>query len=353
MSQGPAQLQARFGPLDLPHVALATLPTPVERLEGISGELGVDAWIKRDDQSGPLYGGNKVRKLEFLLGDAKRRGRTSVITLGAYGSHHGLATAIYGRHTGLEVRLGLHPQPLTEHVLDQVLRHHAAGAKLFRLPSIPWTSLGLTILSAHCKPGELITLGGSSPLGSLGYVEAGLELAAQVEAGDLPAPDVVVVAAGTCGTAAGMALGFELAGLQTRVVAVRVVPATLTNHVRLRGLRAGALKLLRRAGMAATPAIEVPIELDPHELGEGYGVPTPAAEAAVARFAEEGLKLETTYTGKTAAGFLRRACAEGAGKTVLYWHTYNGVDLTELTGRADPSTLPAPFQEVLREGGRL
>ena len=118
---GPAHLQARFGPLNLPYVSLGCFPTPVERSEALSRELGCDLWVKRDDRSGALYGGNKVRKLELLLADAKRRGCARVATLCAYGSHHALATATYGAHLGLEVELFLYPQPLTPHVLDDLL----------------------------------------------------------------------------------------------------------------------------------------------------------------------------------------------------------------------------------------
>jgi D-cysteine desulfhydrase len=319
-------------------------------MEALGAELGVDLWIKRDDQSGVLYGGNKVRKLELLLGDALARGRDRVLTFGAYGSHHCLATATYARSLGLDVRLALTPQPLTEHVLDDLILSHATGASLTRVPRL--LSFADPVWRRQSLPGEVIPLGGSSVLGTVGYVEAALELAEQIAAGELPKPDRIFVAAGTCGTVAGLALGLELAGLDCTVVAVRVVPSATTNLFRIRRLREGAACLLHAAGVStATPRATVRVELDPKELGPGYGVETPAARAAMQRFRAHGIELETTYTGKTAAALLRRAGARG--DRVLYWNTFSSVDLSARLAAAEPGNLPASFHPVLRAGGRL
>ncbi len=100
----------------LPHVPLATTPTPVERSRALSEALGSDVWVKRDDLTGTRYGGNKVRKLEYLLADAMDRRADTIVTTGAAGSHHVLATSIYGRQLGLDVHGLLVPQPKTPHV---------------------------------------------------------------------------------------------------------------------------------------------------------------------------------------------------------------------------------------------
>ncbi len=354
--RGPPRLRARFGDLDLPHVALGALPTPVEPLEALSRELGAECWIKRDDRSGARYGGNKVRKLELLLGRALARGRRALVTIGAYGSHHALATAIYGRAVGLDVWLALYPQPVTAHVLDDLLLDHAVGSRLVWTPHPGVAALAAEGLARWLPGCEVVPPGGSSALGTLGYVEGALELAEQVRAGLLPAPDVVVVAAGTCGTVAGIALGLELAGLRAQVVGVRVVPALVTNALVVRRLLHTARRTLRAAG-ARWPRpgrMAAQVELDPHELGGGYGVETPAARAACARFAGLGIELETTYTGKAAAAFLRRAADPALrGRRVLFWHTYSSADLAGLLSRADPAALPRRFHRALREGGRL
>ena len=211
---GSPRLRARYGDLRVPHLRLGTWPAPVQRLETLSEELGTEVWLKSEGRAGRLYGGNKVRKLEYLLADAVARGSQRVVTIGAYGSHHALATATYGRALGLEVDLVLYPQPVTAHVVDDLLASSATGATL--LPSrnavFAWLRAGWRALT---QPRTVsIPAGGSSPLGALGWVEAGLELAAQVEAGELPAPEWVFVPAGTCGTVSGLALGLELAGLE-------------------------------------------------------------------------------------------------------------------------------------------
>lgn len=353
MTNRPPQLAARFGALDLPYVRLGQGPTPVGRLEALSRELGCDVWVKRDDRSGELYGGNKVRKLEFLLGEAVARKRTRVMTLGAYGTHHGLATAIYARHLGLDCRLALHPQPITAHVLDQIVLHHRVGARLTHMPRPMFMPLTMMLMSVYARSGELVPIGGSSALGALGFVEAGLELGAQVAAGELPAPTRIVVAAGTCGTVAGLALGLELAGLTSEVVAVRVVPAFITNDRLIQHLRDGAWKLLQSAGVPADArSSQVTVTLDPHELGPGYGELTPATTAAVARFADHGVALETTYTGKAAAGLLR-AASSWKQETVLFWNTYSSVDAGAHLPEFDPASVQEPWRTVLRDGGRL
>ncbi len=344
---GPPRLRARFGPLALPWVPLAQVPTPVEPLAARSRALGAELWVKRDDRSGARYGGNKVRKLELLLADALARGRRTVATIGAWGSHHALATAIYGAHVGLGVELALYPQPITPHVQEDLLLDLAFGAGLLAIPSPVLGPLAALALARRADRGAVIPPGGSSALGALGYVEAGLELADQVAQGALPAPDAVVVAAGTCGTVAGLALGLELAGLRPLVVAVRVVPAAIANRWLIDRLRHGARRRLRDAGAALPPRRPLPVVLDPHELGPGYGHDTPAARAAVAAFAEDGLALETTYTGKAAAAALRWAQGPLRGKRVLFWHTCSSVDLSARLAAVDPGALPAGLRRVV------
>src|SRR5262245_66392236 len=118
-------------PGSLPRVPLTTLPTPVEPLERLARASGIaPLWIKRDDASGTLYGGNKPRKLELLLGAACARGRERVLTFGAIGTHHGLATAVCGRTAGLDTTLVLVPQPVTPQVRRSLLLLHASGAEM-------------------------------------------------------------------------------------------------------------------------------------------------------------------------------------------------------------------------------
>src|SRR5262249_21837586 len=152
------------------------------------------------------------------------RKRKRIVTIGALGSHHALATTIYSRRAGLDATLILYPQPLTPHVIENLLLDHSYGAVLKRATH-PTTAPAVALAQVALDPRgtAFVPPGGSSALGTIGHIEAGLELAEQVRAGEFPEPSILVVAFGTGGTAAGLAFGLALGGLRTRVVAVRVV----------------------------------------------------------------------------------------------------------------------------------
>ena len=294
----------------LPHVELCELPTPVRPLDKLVDGL----WMKDDSRSAPLWGGNKPRKLEWIFGDALRRGRRTVLTFGALGTNHGLATALYARRLGLGCVLALVDQPVDEHVERQVARIRASGAHVYVTHGKARTAAALPWMMVRHGRAYLIPPGGSSPVGSRGFVEAALELADQVGRGELPEPRTVWCALGSGGSAAGLAAGLRMAGLKTEVRAVHV------NHT-LKLTEATLAKLARRAVPDADGING--IEVVHGYLGEGYGHPTSEAARAIelARDAE-GLELDPVYTGKTMAAVLDRAAAEAPA---LYWHTYNGV----------------------------
>jgi 1-aminocyclopropane-1-carboxylate deaminase/D-cysteine desulfhydrase-like pyridoxal-dependent ACC family enzyme len=330
----------------VPWMSLGRFPTRVERIEGLVSPK-VELWVKRDDESGTRYGGNKVRKLEFLLGEARAKGVLRLATLGAVGSHHVLATAIYGHAAGFAVDAVVFPQPVTPHVRDQIVADVASGATLWpvrTLLGVPWKVHRLKRDAAA----YWIAPGGSSPVGTLGYVSAGLELLEQTEAGLLPRPDVIFVALGSCGTAAGLLVGLggapSLAGFQGELVGVRVVDRIVCNESATRRLAARTAALLSARGEDWFNQSRAPTFCVEHEwFGGAYGRPTFAGENAVARAAAVGLRLEPTYTGKTMAALLA-AADSGAldGKRVLFVHTYNSVDLSALVdGAGGPARLPA------------
>jgi 1-aminocyclopropane-1-carboxylate deaminase/D-cysteine desulfhydrase-like pyridoxal-dependent ACC family enzyme len=306
----------------VPRVSLGAFPTPVERLPvpGVAQEV----WVKRDDLSGEAYGGNKVRKLEFILADARERGAGRLITAGALGSHHALATTVYGRQLGFPVTLVLSPQSPTEHVRQVLLTDHALGADLRlvrRMELIPWGLFRERVRHRRARP-YMVPPGGSSPLGALGYVHAALELLGQVEGRQLPVPRVVHVACGTMGTAAGLALGFAMEDARIRVSAVRVVGSIVTNEGVLRRLLKATVNLMARRGMAPPrpeAALEL-IDLRHDQFGDGYGKATEAGGAASERLAGAPFDLDPTYTAKAAAGLLAALDAGEEGPH-LYWHT--------------------------------
>jgi D-cysteine desulfhydrase len=330
----------------IPHVDLAAgTPTAIEPLARLGARLGIERlFVKRDDRTSPLYGGNKVRKLEWILAAARARGRREVVTIGAWGSHHALATAIFAREVGLAATLVLTPQPLTPHVCENLLADLGAGARVVAVRSL--LAAPFALAAALARPGTFhVPAGGSDARGTLGYVACALEIAAAVRAGAAPAPDFVHAAAGTGGTVAGLALGLALAAREvpalgaTRVVGVRVVPRAIARAGKIRSLARGAARMLDEAGVAEARGVEIPeaVLLGGH-LGPGYGHPTPeAVELAAAALAEEGLGLETTYTAKALAGLRAFAAApERSTRTHLFIHTLNGVDVAPLAAKADP-----------------
>lgn len=273
------------------------------------------------------WGGNKVRKLEWLVPDARRRGRRSILTFGGLGTNWGLATALYAREHGLQVALALVDQPIDEHVEAQLARLEASGARIHRthtkartVAMLPWL---LARNSRGGRPLYLLPAGGSSAVGALGYVEAALEIAAQVEAGSLPEPAHVVVPVGTGGTAAGLALGFQLVGMRTRVVGVVVNDQLRLGPPVLARLARRTARLLERRGAQLGQVRIEPemLDLTRDQIGPGYGHRTEAAAVAAASAAEEGLTLDPVYTAKAMAGLLSLREEGRLEDPVLFIHT--------------------------------
>jgi D-cysteine desulfhydrase len=320
-------------------------PTPVEPLS-LPGLPEGRSFVKRDEISCSLYGGNKPRKLEFIIGRALARRSRRLVTSGALGTHHGLATTILGRSVGLDTSLVLVPQPLTPEVSESLGLDAAWGAELVYAPDVPRAALQTARILIRCQlRGErphLVWAGGSTTLGNLGFVSAALELAEQVRQGDLPAPAEIFVPVGTGGTLVGLVAGLALAGLDTRVVGVLVTDILTPNPRRLLSAARATLRLLRRLDPSVPHRILAArdLVLDRSELGEGYGSATEAARAALAVAAERGLALETTYTAKCFAAILARAEQNTLpDRPVLFWNTFNAVDLAARAPR--PPTLDA------------
>jgi D-cysteine desulfhydrase len=314
--------------VDLERLPLGGGPTPVRRLPGLPGRAPV--WIKEDGLYGP-HGGNKARKLEWLLAAAQRRGARWLISGGALGTNHGLATALYGREAGFRTALVLVPQPADDHVRAQLRRIRATGAELhFAAGPARAFALAATLILRRAGPRGglpyLILPGGSTPLGCVGYVEAGIELARQVAAGEIPEPSRVVVALGSGGTAAGLLLGMKAAGLRSRLVCVLVNDITATSARGVARLARRTRRLLVRHG-ASLPGSEPSadeIELRGEWLGGGYGHRSEAGARATQTFAEAGVALDPVYTAKAGAALLElnRRGELGPGP-VLFWHTYS------------------------------
>ncbi len=340
----PRALLERFPALAgrLPWLDLGRWPTPVERMEQLGQQLEADLWIKRDEGSGPRYGGNKVRKLEPLLGEAAAMGADHVLTVGGIGSNHVVAVAIYARAAlGLSTRAVVIPQPVTGAVRRNLELDQALGVELIPCPFKELVPVYFERERWLGGPGCYATgPGGSSAVGTLGFVAAALELKQQIDDGLLPEPDDIFVALGSGGTTAGLALGCALAGLRSRVVGVRVVEKLICNGPLTRLLMARTLRALRRlAGPIPRPPVK--LEVDNTQFGGRYGRPTDAGRRAISRVLDaEGVTLEPTYTGKAMAAMMEHCRGPGRGRRVLFWNTYNGQDTMPLLEDGQKKELP-------------
>jgi 1-aminocyclopropane-1-carboxylate deaminase/D-cysteine desulfhydrase-like pyridoxal-dependent ACC family enzyme len=343
---------------------LGLYPTPVEKMTGTCAVEGLsELYIKRDDLSSPHYGGNKVRKLEFVLADAKARGHKVVLTFGAVGSNHVLATVIHAERLGMETVAVLMPQPNAAYVRKNLLLDYAHGARFVITSSLVMQPVGFVrgmaegFDSTNGKFPYFIPPGGSNVRGTLGYIDAALELKKQIEEGALPEPEFIFVTYGSGSTAAGLILGARLAGLRSDVVAVRVVDRFACNR-RLLALHVkAAARFIRRHSPGA--ALK---DVHPRDIffiddfaGPTYARFTREALEAVSLAGDcDAIKLEGTYTGKTFAAALDFMHRNGLERRpALFWNTYSSADLYPEVKDVDYHALPAElhryFEEPLQE----
>ena len=352
-------LQARFPVLGekLPRMHLATLPTPVHELEIDPGSGRRSLSIKYDNLTGSTYGGNKVRKLEYIFPCALAKGCKRIATFGAAGSNHALATALYARQAGFECTAFLSHQAKTGLVaatLNMHLRNHTdlvcyGGAYKSRVNTLRENLWG--------KGAWVIPMGGSSWRGTVGFIAAGLELASQIENKEIPLPDRLYVGSGTMGTAVGLALGLAIAELKTEVHAVRVSDTSIANEKAMGSLLHKTAAMLWRldSSVPADLAARANLRMRHGFFGPGYAQSTAATDEAI-EFAKSQLDvtLEPTYTGKTMAALLDDMRKSGAGEIkFLYWHTYNSVPLDVPTDHPlDEQALPKEFLRYFRLADR-
>jgi len=302
----------------IPRARLGQFPTPVERLDGFRD---VDAlFVKREDLSSDVLGGNKVRSLEFLLG--RVGADDTVLTIGGEGSTHILATAVHSCRLGAKtvaVRWRHDMHPAAEEVSARICAECTEVITARNIVFAMWPLMRLR-LTHHVT---YIPLGGSTPLGTLGHVNAALELADQIDAGELPVPGRVVVPLGSGGTAAGLALGFAIAGLDTVVIGARVGPRIGANRFRVMQLVERTRQLITRYTGRPPAGVRPDRMVVSHELyGGAYARPHPTAEhAAVLVNALRGWRLDATYSAKAFGVALDLAAAKST--PTLFWMTFD------------------------------
>ncbi len=305
-----------------PRVSIAHLPTPIERLERLSRHLGgPELWIKRDDQTGLATGGNKTRKLEFLVADALAQGSDHLVTTGAPQSNHCRQTAAAAAHFGLGCSLvlrGRKPDVTT----GNLLLDHLLGAHVYwnegRDCSEAIAAL-LTELRSLGRQPYLIPLGGSNVVGATGYVLAMRELMTQLEAEHLNM-DFIVFASSSGGTQAGISLGAHVYGYSGGVLGISVDHPADALRTQVAALTTATAAHLGLDGISVAERIDV----NDDYLGEGYAHVGETEREAIKLVAQlEGILLDPVYTGRAMGGLidLIRWGAFTRGQRVLFWHT--------------------------------
>jgi len=349
---------------------LTNTPTNIDRLTKLENYLDYnegELYIKRDDKDHHIYGGNKLRKFEFIFGNVIKKKKKGIVTVGGIGTNHGAACAIICKNLQppIECKLYLFPQPVTWHVQRSLLLFDYFGLKL-HLSSGDVSAFIRAILFRFFHPKFYFMFPGGSPLfgfgtslGTLGFINAVLELKEQIDNGIIPEPDIIFVPGGSTGTSAGLIAGCKLFGLKTRVHVVAVYADFLANPSAVKRNANKAIKFLRKCDKTI-PKIRITeedFELIKGYLGSGYGIKTVSSQDAVDLLYDlEGkdkrFKFETTYTGKTLAGmldFLKKE--ENKHKKVLFWNTYNSNELVSFIKERgiDYDNLPKEFHQFFKQ----
>jgi len=326
-----ATLTTLTNPTPLPDkLALAALPTPLQPLTRLSSLFGIELLVKRDDLTGSHLAGNKIRKLDYILADAQRNAATAVVTCGGLHSNHARATALAAAQLGMKSVLLLRtpnglasdlPSPLH----GNLLLDRMAGARIVTCTPADYRAQRATLMQALADQlkaaGDrpyLVPEGGSNALGALGYVACVRELLAQLAA----PPDLIVVATGSGGTLAGLALGLEDAGVPTRVVGVAVCDDAPYFEA-----------IVERIAAEAHAAYRLPV-LTPGRYrvlegfqGRGYGLTTQAELTFMLdTLRRDGLALDPVYTNKAFLGLVRSIATlappeDGRTPRVVFIHT--------------------------------
>lgn len=313
---------------DFPRLSLAHLPTPLEPLDRLSDHLGGPRlYVKRDDCTGLATGGNKTRKLEFLLADAIAKGCDTIITEGGRQSNHVRQTAAAAAKLGLACELVMQEAHFWDDpdydVTGNIFLDHLLGARLHTVPGAADRKTGMAkvaeAVSARGGKPYVIPAGGSTPLGGLGYADCAFEIAAQAEALEITV-DHIILASGSGGTQGGLVAGLLALGSHISALGIDIDADQTGVPMRVRAVAEGTAEMLGVGGGVPQAAVAVNSDY----AGEAYGAPTDAMIEAVTLLARlEGLLLDPVYSGKAMAGLIDLVRREffKADQTVVFIHT--------------------------------
>jgi len=303
---------------------LANLPTRVHALERLGKKYGVSLWIKRDDETGLITSGNKIRKLEFLAQDAIAQERDLLITWGAIQSNHARTTAAVAAQIGMDCLVLLRGEK-TQHYQGNLLLDRLLGADVIFVEPEEYARIDEAAerfaqkLTGQGRKAYLIPEGGSNALGSLGYVRMMQELAGQMKKHRL-AFDSIICAVGSGGTYAGLLLGKKLFKLKTEIIGFNVCQDAAHFRKKIVGIVEQAIV-----------RYHLPVRIEPNEIkivdgyvGRGYALSSPDELATLREIAQlEGIILDPVYTGKTMHGLLDqiRQGTKQFGRRILFIHT--------------------------------
>ncbi|MFN8672491.1 MAG: pyridoxal-phosphate dependent enzyme [Candidatus Sericytochromatia bacterium] len=355
----------------IPKLNLGVFPTPIKRLANLEKELNISSkiYIKRDDLSNQnIYGGNKVRKLEFTLAKVLNKKSKRIITGGGIGSNMTIAVSAFAREYNIKVNSVFFPQPKNDYVNKNFDKNIKLGSEIYC--SKGYLGLCFKILSTmffytlkEQKIPYLVIPGDSNPLSNLGYVNCIFELKKQIEENILEEPDYIFVSSGSCGTTAGLLAGIKLANLKSKIIAVRVAEPIVANKKNIIKMAYKTINFIEKninefktsygvstpqeegSGGSAPVPPETPeqssevfsnknkklqlkiaendIEVLESYLGKGYGHEIPDLYETIELLSKtEEIKLDPTYTAKGFLGLLDFV-KKLESKTVLFIHTYS------------------------------
>jgi 1-aminocyclopropane-1-carboxylate deaminase/D-cysteine desulfhydrase-like pyridoxal-dependent ACC family enzyme len=319
--------------LHLPKINLGNFPTPLKKLDSIRNLYSRNnLFVKCDNCSGDLYGGNKVRKLEYLLADAQKQKAKRLITSGFIGSNHALATALYGRKCGFNVTLTLFGIQKGDHVCKNLIADYQSGADIVYYETFDQYQQDIPRLIKQYEHLEgstpySIPAGGTSPIGVAGYVNAAFELKTQLDILNINKPVTLFVPFGTMGTVAGLIIGLKAARINGSVVAVSVVPSFVASRKALNELLTDSIHFFTTidSSFSLVRICDDDYIVDNDQFGEGYGISTVKTDRAIDLFKQqESIDLDPVYSGKAAASFIDHI-ASNNDNICIFWNTKSSV----------------------------